>query len=98
MATGTGKTLAALNCLLQIYQKFQFYKAVILVPTITLVDQWEKECEKFHFSNIVKVSSKNHNWKDEIDNIKSKEELNLSGKEPSYIIIATYASFAREIQ
>ena len=96
MATGTGKTLAALNCLLQIYQKFQFYKAVILVPTITLVDQWEKECEKFHFSNIVKVSSKNHNWKDEIDNIKSKEELNLSGKEPSYIIIATYASFARE--
>lgn len=32
----------------------------------------------------------------EIDNIKSKEEFNLSGVEPSYIIIVTYASFARE--
>lgn len=96
MATGTGKTLTSLNCLLNIYKKFHFYKAIILVPTITLVDQWESECKKFNFTNIVKVCSKNHNWKNEIDNIKSKEEFNLSGVEPSYIIIATYASFARE--
>lgn len=96
MATGTGKTLTSLNCLLNIYKKFHFYKAIILVPTITLVDQWEAECKKFRFTNIVKVCSKNHNWKNEIDNIKSKEEFNLSGVEPSYIIIATYASFARE--
>lgn len=94
MATGTGKTLTSLNCLLNIYKKFHFYKAIILVPTITLVDQWEEECKKFNFSNIVKVCSKNHNWKNEIDNIKSKEEFNLSGVEPSYIIIVTYASFA----
>ena len=96
MATGTGKTLTSLNCLLNIYKKFHFYKAIILVPTITLVDQWEEECKKFNFSNIVKVCSKNHNWKNEIDNIKSKEEFNLSGVEPSYIIIVTYASFARD--
>ena len=96
MATGTGKTLTSLNCLLNIYKKFHFYKAIILVPTITLVDQWESECKKFHFYNIVKVCSKNHNWKNEIDNIKSKEEFNFSGVEPSYIIISTYASFARE--
>ena len=44
MATGTGKTLTSLNCLLNIYKKFRFYKALILVPTITLVDQWEDEC------------------------------------------------------
>jgi len=96
MATGTGKTLTSLNCLLNIYKKFHFYKALILVPTITLVDQWEVECKKFRFKNIVKVCSKNNNWKNEIDNIKSKEEFNLSDEEPSYIIIATYASFARE--
>ena len=96
MATGTGKTLTSLNCLLNIYNKFSFYKAIILVPTITLVDQWEKECKKFHFSNIVKVCSKNKDWANELDAIKNKENFNFSGIEPSYIIIATYASFARE--
>lgn len=96
MATGTGKTLTSLNCLLNIYNKFGFYKAIILVPTITLVDQWEQECYKFNFTNVIKVCSKNHNWQNELDNIKNKEEFNYNGKEPSYIIIATYASFARE--
>lgn len=63
MATGTGKTLTSLNCLLRIYKIYNFYKAVILVPTITLVEQWEQECQKFHFHGIVKISSKNKNWR-----------------------------------
>ena len=96
MATGTGKTLTSLNCLLNIWKKFHFYKAIILVPTITLVDQWEEECKKFNFDNITKVSSKNPQWKTELDNIKTKECIKLEGEEPSFIIIATYASFARE--
>ena len=96
MATGTGKTLTSLNCLLRIYKKYKFYKAVILVPTITLVDQWEQECRKFHFTTIVKINSKNKSWRQELDNLKAKESFNLSDKEPSYIIISTYASFARE--
>ncbi len=96
MATGTGKTLTSLNCLLRIYKKYHFYKAVILVPTITLVDQWEQECKKFHFTTIIKINSKNKSWRQELDNIKAKESFNLIGKEPSYIIISTYASFARE--
>lgn len=96
MATGTGKTLTSLNCLLRIYKIYNFYKAVILVPTIILVNQWEQECKKFHFGNIVKISSKNKSWRLELDALKAKETINLSGKEPSYIIISTYASFARE--
>ena len=96
MATGTGKTLTSLNCLLKIYNKFHFYKAIILVPTITLVDQWEDECKKFHFKYITKVSSKNPKWKSELDSIKTKESFKMDGEEPSFIIIATYASFARE--
>lgn len=96
MATGTGKTLTSLNCLLHIYKIYSFYKAVILVPTITLVDQWEQECKKFHFCGIVKINSKNKSWREELDAIKAKESFNLSGQEPSYIIISTYASFARE--
>lgn len=96
MATGTGKTLTSLNCLLNIWKKYHFYKALILVPTITLVDQWEDECKKFHFNNITKVSSKNPKWKIELDNIKTKESILIEGEESSFIIIATYASFARE--
>ena len=96
MATGTGKTLTSLNCLLRIYKIYNFYKAVILVPTITLVDQWEQECKKFHFCGIVKINSKNKSWREELDAIKAKESFNLSGQEQSYIIISTYASFARE--
>ena len=96
MATGSGKTLTSLNCLLNIYKKFHFYKALILVPTITLVEQWEEECRKFNFKHIIKVCSKNPNWKSEVDAIKLKEDFNVTDEEPSFIIIATYASFARE--
>lgn len=97
MATGTGKTLTSLNCLLQIYNKFKFYQALILVPTITLVEQWEDECKRFNFSHIIKVSSKNHGWRSEIDDIKLKESLAEDDELPSsFIIIATYASFSRE--
>ena len=96
MATGTGKTLTALNCLLEIYKRKGYYKAIILVPTLTLVDQWEQECKKFHFINIVKVCSKNKNWKQDLDSIKLQEDFNYSTKEPNYILIVTYASFARE--
>lgn len=96
MATGTGKTLTALNCLLEIYKRKGYYKAIILVPTLTLVDQWEQECKKFNFTNIVKVCSKNKNWKHDIDAIKLQEDFNYSSKEPNYVLIATYASFSRE--
>ncbi len=94
MATGTGKTYTALNCLLHIWEKFHFYKAIILVPTITLVDQWEDECKKFNFSHITKVSSKNPKWKSELDSIKMRDEIGYDNV--SFIIISTYASFARE--
>ena len=97
MATGTGKTLTSLNCLLHIYNKFKYYQALILVPTITLVEQWEDECKRFNFSHIIKVSSKNSGWRSDIDDIKLKESLAQSDDLPSsFIIIATYASFSRE--
>ena len=94
MATGTGKTLTSLNCLLQIYNKSGYYKAIILVPTITLVEQWEVECRKFYFNNIVKVCSKYPSWQSEIDRIKLKETIDPDYA--SYVIISTYASFVRD--
>ena len=97
MATGTGKTITSLNCLLEIYKRKGYYKAIILVPTITLVNQWEQECRKFQFSNITKVYSKNLTWRDEVERICFNEKYK-SEREPevSYIIISTYASYSRE--
>ncbi len=94
MATGTGKTITSLNCLLEIYKHLGYYKAMILVPTITLVDQWEVECKKFNFDNIIKVCSKARNWKSSVANLRMLEMSNADDK-LSYIIIATYASFVR---
>ena len=95
MATGTGKTLTSLNCLLQIYKQFGYYKAIILVPTVTLVEQWEKECRKFDFQHVVKVCSRNKDWKGEIDRLTMKENFNPTNSPINYVVISTYASFAR---
>ena len=94
MATGTGKTITSLNCLLEIYKKTGCYKALILVPTITLVEQWEKECAKFNFTNVIKVCSKYSGWQTSLANIRMLELSNPDNKQ-SYIIISTYASFIR---
>lgn len=97
MATGTGKTITSLNCLLEIYKRKGYYKAIILVPTITLVNQWEQECRKFQFSNITKVYSKNLTWRDEVERISFNEKYKADREpEVSYIIISTYASYSRE--
>ena len=98
MATGTGKTITALNCLLEIYNRNGYYKAIILVPTITLVNQWEQECWKFNFGNIIKVYSKNSEWHSKIEWLKMADQYRKHD-EPTqnFIIISTYASFIREI-
>ena len=96
MATGTGKTLTSLNCLLQIYKQFGYYKAIILVPTVTLVEQWEKECRKFDFNHVVKVCSRNKDWKSYIDRLTMKENFNPTNSPINYVVISTYASFARD--
>ncbi len=93
MATGTGKTITSLNCLLDIYKEKGCYKAIILVPTIPLVEQWVKECRKFNFTKIYKVSSKSE-WKADISRIARAELLYPSRN--SFIVIVTYASFVKQ--
>ncbi len=90
MATGTGKTITALNCLLNEYQKTGIYRAIITVPTTALIEQWKKECAKFKFKNIITVSSK-ENWD------KTLAFFNTASKliDTSYIVIVTYASLPR---
>jgi len=90
MATGTGKTITALNCLLNEYLEAGNYQAIILVPSKQLLNQWYDEVLQFNFQNIILVSS-DYEWR------KRLNELNtniLFNKNKSFIIIATYITFA----
>jgi len=89
MATGTGKTLTALNCLLEILEKDKCLKALILVPTKELIEQWEEEISKFGFTNVVTVYSENPNWYE-----KCLSLINRSmSSDMHFIIICTYISY-----
>ncbi len=90
MATGTGKTLTSLNCLLNQYYENSSYKAVILVPTVALVSQWKDECRKFNFNNVITVSSQ-EKWPQNISFLNSASNF----IDVSFVIIVTYASFYR---
>lgn len=90
MATGTGKTLTSLNCLLNQYHENSSYKAVILVPTVALVSQWKDECRKFNFNNVITVSSQ-EKWPQNISFLNSASNF----IDVSFVIIVTYASFYR---
>ncbi|MDQ6532119.1 DEAD/DEAH box helicase [Flavobacterium sp. LHD-85] len=89
MATGTGKTITSLNCLLNLYKLFNTYKTIILVPSIALLNQWQKEVESFNFENILQVGGGN-DWERDLASYVS----NFSwGNKRDLIIICTYGSF-----
>ena len=89
MATGTGKTLTALNCAVELYNQEHHIKTVVLVPTIPLANQWKEEAQRLHFENIVMVNSKNAGWQDEVLRL-----INRDFMDPvNYCLISTYASY-----
>lgn len=91
MATGSGKTITALNCVLKSYQEEGYYKTIIVVPTQALALQWEQEAKNFNFQNIVSTYT-NKNWKDDLSRYSTRS--NISPKR-NIVIITTYATFNR---
>ncbi|MEN8879032.1 MAG: DEAD/DEAH box helicase family protein [Polaribacter sp.] len=89
MATGTGKTITSLNCLLNLYKDSGYYRAIILVPSIALLNQWEEEVKSFNFKKILKVGGGN-NWEKDLANYSSNYSWGLKN---DLIIISTYGSF-----
>ncbi|MBT9187755.1 DEAD/DEAH box helicase family protein [Zobellia russellii] len=89
MATGTGKTITSLNCLLNIFNTEKSYRAIILVPSIALLNQWEEEVKSFNFKKILKVGGGN-NWEKEFANYTSNYSWGLK---EDLVIISTYGSF-----
>jgi len=93
MATGTGKTITSMNCVLSEFRNNpdKIYHVLILVPTITLVEQWEKEVRSFNFQDVFKISSK-VNWQNEVTTL-----ISTAKRIPiPFAIISTYASFVKE--
>ena len=90
MATGTGKTITSLNCVLNEYKKSGKYNVLILVPTLALVEQWEKEIGEFNFNNYVLVSGETK-WQEELSNYKANYRWRK--QEDNLVIISTYPSF-----
>ena len=93
MATGTGKTITALNCLLNEYINDGYYQAIIVVPTKILLNQWADEVNIFSFSNIIKISSEYKDWKVVVRELKAGLLFN---KNKNFIIIVTYSTFGTD--
>jgi superfamily II DNA or RNA helicase len=91
MATGTGKTVTSLSCVLEEYKLHNYYQFFILVPTVDLAVQWENEVvNKFNFTDTVVCSSKNLGWEKAVRSFGSSLKF---GNKVNFCIIVTYASF-----
>lgn len=91
MATGTGKTVTALNCIRKQYKENGYYKAIIVVPTQALAIQWEHETKSFNYQNIVSTHS-DKDWKNILSRYITRSLLDST---KSIILITTYATFNR---
>ena len=90
MATGTGKTVTALNCALHECTNDGYYNLLVLVPSLDLVEQWKGELISFNFSKILTVSSLNGTWRKELLELTQKIKR---GKSVNFAIVSTYDSF-----
>jgi len=89
MATGTGKTLTAILCMIEEYKLNNIQRNIIVVPGEELVRQWATELEECNFQNIFTWYSKNKKLNKEIDSIKAFKNV----KNKHLNIVITYDSF-----
>jgi len=93
MATGTGKTFAALGCLEKSSKFFQKLVIVITCPYQHLIQQWKKEINKFgiEYDELIIADSSNFSWKDTLTN--SLIDISL-GYKHKIIILTTHRTFS----
>lgn len=89
MATGTGKTLTALNCLLYLYNANSYYRAIIVVPTSALMLQWEDQVNKFGFKDKYIFNKLTAIQK------KTLELINADPLESNFILVISYSAFSK---
>ena len=92
MATGTGKTVTALNCVLEEWKEKNYYRVIVLVPTKALAMQWRKEAlNKFNFIS-ASFTGEDRDWRNELDNAVGCYK---NGIDVNFLLITTYALFKR---
>lgn len=94
MATGTGKTITALNILYEINKQSKKENLntcfIILCPLTYLTRQWEEECNNFNLSNVI-CNSTNNKWQFQA-NLKINK-FNYSKSNNSFALIVTNDTF-----
>ena len=89
MATGTGKTLTSILCLINEYQISKIQRNIFVVPGKDLVRQWSDELNKCNFYFPFMYYSENRKLHEEINSIRAFINSKIS---PLNIVI-TYSSF-----
>lgn len=92
MATGTGKTLTALNCLKKAFETEKKMVVIISSPFIHLGEQWIRESDKLdiHCDKLVADSSRNR-WRDKlVDSVLDVE----NGVSERLIVLTTHNTFS----
>jgi len=94
MATGTGKTFAALGCLKRVLEDKKKLVTVITCPYGHLVKQWLDDINEFGIScDTIIADSSNYGWKDKLmDNILDiKSEIS-----EKLIVLTTHVTFSTD--
>ena len=97
MATGTGKTITALNA---ISDKVSLYGVVIIVvPGQDLVDQWSLVVNRYGFSkNIVKCYSENSKWRKHAAKSLLQLHLRSNDRRAPYLITTAATAISDDFQ
>ena len=82
MATGTGKTITALLCLMELLQSIPHLFVILTCPYIHLVDQWAEVVQSFNIE-LTKCYENSTKWqpelKDKLQKLEMKNILNIKG-------------------
>lgn len=92
MATGTGKTMTAINALKRFKEEKGYLHCVIAVPLQTLTVQWQLEIRKILNDIVIINTSTTPSWKQTIQSFSTLASFN---KDRDYIIITTYSSIQK---
>ncbi|NBX97533.1 DEAD/DEAH box helicase [bacterium] len=94
MATGSGKTFTSLNALNQFKVTKGFLRCILVVPLVTLVEQWENEVRDLvEKVTIINATGANSAWKSDFRKISQSAVL---GTDDDFILITTYSTFSTQ--
>ena len=94
MATGTGKTFTALNCMKKVLKDSNRLLTVIACPYAHLSEQWADDVEKNFDITVYNIySSSNSNWKKDLKNLALDMSLGIIDKA---IILTTHKTFSSD--